>query len=457
MNFKYILVVFFVLSTLSRKQTYAQDSTPFADQNVDDLGDVSDGFQEAFFEALKQKGIENYDRAVEQLNKCIKLDISSAHPILYFERGKNQLLLKEYDLAEADFLKTLELKPNQEPVLALLYDLYYEKRDTEKAETTLKQLIPFDSQYKEDLARLYTSERRYEEALALLDELDEEKGKDAFRDGLRKRIDKFTGKLSRPTVAIENNLDKNASENDYLKLIYLYSEEGNTEKAYEIAQKLEKVNPQADAVQLALYKIELGKGNTVQAIDAMTKVLASRKINAKAKHRVLNDFMLFVNENPSYQPQLESAIASFDKQVADANIYEKLSEYYIKKGQVSKALPYLQKAYAKNPNDINLLKSLLDVELQEGLNDAVITKASEALELYPSQASLYLSLGTAYNNIGKSKEAIDQLEIGVDYVLDDPKMEIAFYEQLAKSYTNTGDAVKAQRYKTQFEKLKAGM
>jgi hypothetical protein len=34
---------------LSRKHIYAQDPTPFADQNVDDLGDVSDDFQETFF------------------------------------------------------------------------------------------------------------------------------------------------------------------------------------------------------------------------------------------------------------------------------------------------------------------------------------------------------------------------------------------------------------------------
>ena len=29
----------------------------------DDLGNVEDKFQESFFEALKQAGIENYDRA----------------------------------------------------------------------------------------------------------------------------------------------------------------------------------------------------------------------------------------------------------------------------------------------------------------------------------------------------------------------------------------------------------
>lgn len=33
----------------------------------------SDEFQEYFFEALKQKGIENYDKAINLLIKCKKL------------------------------------------------------------------------------------------------------------------------------------------------------------------------------------------------------------------------------------------------------------------------------------------------------------------------------------------------------------------------------------------------
>ena len=53
----------------------------------DDLGDVSDEFQNTFFEALKQKGIENYDKAIDLLEKC-----NSQHPdnaAINFELGKN--------------------------------------------------------------------------------------------------------------------------------------------------------------------------------------------------------------------------------------------------------------------------------------------------------------------------------------------------------------------------------
>lgn len=444
-----------MLSMLSRKHIYAQDSTPFADQNVDDLGNVSDEFQEAFFEALKQKGIENYDRAIEQLNTCIKLDITSSQPILYFERGKNHLLLKDYDLAEADFLKTLELKPNQEPVLNLLYDLYYQNRDYEKAETTIKQLIPFDSQYKEDLARLYSARRQYDEALTLIDELDAEKGKDRFRDSLKKRIYRLSGKKDVDQEALNKDLEENAkSEKDYLQLIYLYSDQGNTEKAYEIALKLQKLNPEADAVQLALYKIDLEKGNTEKAISAMSKVLGSQKISAKAKHRVLNDFLLFVNDNPTYAPQLETAISTFDTQVADSKIYQNIGEYYSKKGKKDQALPYLIKAVEKDQNNVELLKNVVTLELENGDYASVSKRAEAALELYPSQPIFYYVSGVALQQQEKLQEALNQLEIGVDYILDDTKLEANFYAQLGEIYAKLGNTQKAQHYTTQASKLR---
>ena len=56
----YILVLIFGLCLIPRVN-YAQ--VDFNKKPDDDLGDAADAYQELFFEALKQKGIENYDRA----------------------------------------------------------------------------------------------------------------------------------------------------------------------------------------------------------------------------------------------------------------------------------------------------------------------------------------------------------------------------------------------------------
>lgn len=438
---------------LSRKHTYAQDNTPFADINVDDLGEVSDDFQEAFFEALKQKGIENYDRAISSLDQCIA--INDGFPILYFEKGKNHMALKNTQEAEHNFLKSLERKPNQEPVLELLYEIYYVNRKYDKAEGVIQQLISFDTQYKEDLARLYNTTNRYEEALTLIDELDIEKGKDTYRDNLRKQIYKRSGRKALNKKALNKELEQTAqSEQDFLKLIYLYSEQGATEKAYETALKLQEINPKSDAVQLALYKIDLSKGNIDKAIRAMTKVLNSDKISSQAKHRVLNDFLLFVNDNPSYEAQLEVAITTFDTQVSESKVYENIGAYYSKKGAQEKALPYLIKALKNDQDNIQLLNQILEIEIGQGKFVEASDRAKNALDLYPSQPSLYYAYGVALKEQGQLEEASIQLETGVDYIIDNAKLEINFYEQLGDTYIKLGDTKKSRRYIEQARKLR---
>lgn len=426
---------------------YAQEPinlTPFADENVDDLGDVSDSFQETFFEALKQKGIQNYDRAIKALDRCISIEPELA--ILYFERGKNYVFTKSYDTAIIDFNKSLELKPDDKNVLKVLYDVYHKQRDYDAAERTAKKLITYDTQYKEDLARIYMEVNRYDEALDLIKELDEEKGSDIYRNQLKNRLYILSGNTNRQVKEIEENIASNPkSPAEYLKLILLYSEQGDLKKAYETALELQKESPDADEVQLALYKFYLNDGKTEEAVTAMQKVLNSKKIKTNAKHNVLNDFLIFVNENPQYEEQLESAIAVFDTQVADANIYQEISRYYIKKGNKEKALPYIEKALKSDPEDLELIKNTTLLQLDARAYQAAEKTAFEALDLYPSQPLLYLVYGVSLNKQSKFRAAIDQLELGVDYIIDDSKMEADFYKQLGDAFTGTGDAAKAKK------------
>ena len=43
-----------------------------AQAEPEDIASNEDKFQDSFYEALRQKGIENYDKAIEALEKCQK-------------------------------------------------------------------------------------------------------------------------------------------------------------------------------------------------------------------------------------------------------------------------------------------------------------------------------------------------------------------------------------------------
>ncbi|WGK65769.1 tetratricopeptide repeat protein [Croceiramulus getboli] len=424
----------------------AQEISPFADVNVDDLGNVSDEFQENFFEALKQKGIENYDRALIALDACIA--IAPQRAVLYFEKGKNHLALKQYPAAARAFQKTLDLDGAREDVFELLYEVYYAQQDTEQAEAVLLKLIGYDDIWKEHLVRLYTATGRYEEGLALLDELERDWGKDAYRNSLRQEIyDRSTDKSAQINRLTEQISTNPKNEEEYLKLIYLYTEQGAVQKAFDTAQELLKVNPESKVVHLALYKFYLEDGNTDDAVASMQEVLKSDKITAQVKHKVLNDFLLFVNENPDYEPELEEAVKLFAEEEVEIDIYQSLAAYYKNRGDTEQALNYYQLALLRAPDNLVLIKETLALQMELGHFEQAIEGSKNALELYPAQPMLYLIYGNASLETNQSDQAVESLLYGLDYVFDNPSLESAFYKALERSYGASGQQDKAEEYR----------
>ena len=234
----------------------------------DDLGNIEDKYQEYFFEALKQKGIENYDRSVQALLKCIKLDDSKS--VVYYELGKNYMKLKNFGAAETVLKKAISMEQDNEWYLDELYGVYVELNDFDKALKTVKQLVKYHPDYKEDLANLYFRNKKFKAALKILDELDSKFGVSQARDYLRNEIYNATGadddRIENLLQRIKINPD---NELNYLNLIYRYSEQGDKDKAFETARRLLNEKPESQLVHLALYKFYLTDNQAEEAISSM--------------------------------------------------------------------------------------------------------------------------------------------------------------------------------------------
>jgi len=61
---KYIVLFAFLLFSFGNQL--------FAQENSDDITLVDNQIEDNFYEALKQRGIENYDKAIVSVQKCIE-------------------------------------------------------------------------------------------------------------------------------------------------------------------------------------------------------------------------------------------------------------------------------------------------------------------------------------------------------------------------------------------------
>lgn len=450
----FLFAIFFFGTILFPKETIAQEIN---EPPTDDLGNVSDDFQENFFEALKQKGIENYELAIEALRKAEKAagDNPENLSVVYFEMGKNQVHLKQYAEAEENFKKVLQKEGDRVVVIEALYDLYYQKNDYAAAIPIVQQLIPFDDDYKEDLANLYAKTQQFDKSLALLDELDEIWGESDIRDALRSQIYRATGNASGAIEQLEERIDSNPkSEKEYLNLIYLYSDQGNAEKAFETAKTLLENNPNSELVHLALYKFYLDKGNSQQAMASMKKVFSSTQIDNESKHRVLADFIQFVNAHPEFEKELETVVEGFSEE-NNSKVYELLGNYYVEKNRKDEALKYYEKGIVNDSDNFNLIKNTLLLQIDFKKFDAAAKLSSEALGIFPAQPLLYLLNGVSNIGLQKPDVAIENLEMGLDFLLDDPNMERDFYEQLSLAFSQKGDQKTAADFAKKASEIKA--
>ena len=425
---------------------WAQD--PLSDINTDDLGNVSDEFQETFFEALKQKGIENYELALSALNKAEKLAGSDSErkAVVQFEKAKNLRHLERFEEAEENLLSVIQEIGEKMDVMEELYNLYYDQKDFESAIPLVLKLSKRDDDYKEDLANLYFHTRRYDEALELLDELDLSWGESAYRDSLRRRIYSLTGNSEGAIKNLESKIDSNPrNEQDYLNLIYLYSQEGDSEKAFEMARELLEQIPNSKKVHLALYKFYLENDQVEKALESIKIVFKSEEITKESKFKMLGDYLSYVDEHPDLDASINEVVG-YLAESNDGALYEKIGNYFLSRKNSDMALQFYEKGVQLDSNNFSLLKNtlLLQIDLKKYQKAADLSE--KALAFFPAQPLLYLLNGVAQNNLSAPKKALESLEMGLDFLIDDPKMEKDFYRQLSISYQKIGNTAMSDKF-----------
>lgn len=435
------LRLFFVVFLLGIAILFAQEEPP-----TDDLGTVSDAFQEHFFEAIKQKAIENYELALVSLQKARDASNQQQKAVVYFEMGKNLTALKRYREAEDQFNRVLQLKGEKLDVLEALYDVYYEQKDYRSALPLVEKLSSIDQDYKEDLANLYAITGAYQKALSLLDELDDAWGESPERNKLRRRIYAETGDARGAIGNLIRRIEENpGSEQDYLNLIFLYSEQGDKEKAFTTAKELLAKQPGSQMVHLALYKFYLDEGEIQMAVASIRIVLGSPEIDKEQKFRVLDDFISTAVRQPEYESVLKEILEGFGDQDG-GQVNEKLGHYFLAKGDRKKAYEYFSKGLRQEPSNFDLIRNclLLQVDLEAFVDAESLSK--EAMANFPAQPFLYLVNGLASNALGRHEQAIESLEIGLDFLFDNPGMQKDFYLQLSMAYKATGANSRAEAY-----------
>jgi tetratricopeptide (TPR) repeat protein len=437
------LLVFFLLGFGSRS---------LAQQNPEDIALEENKTEEYFFEALTQRGIENYDKAIIALQKALEKEPKNA--AFLFELGKNQLDVKNYIAAEMAFKNAIEIDAKQRWYWNGLYDIYYQTKAFDKAIGVVQKLVEFDPNMREDLVSLYMTTDQKEKALALLKEMEATAHLTKTMEFYKLKLERSTEFAAPKKETLELGIKEHPKyEQNYIDLINLYLSFNQEDKAFEVARALEKEIPSSEWAAVSLVKFYLNANDGTKASQAMFTVLQSTKMDFKIKHRVFNEFLIFTVNNPVYFKEVDAAIPYFDSDTS-LSVASEVAKFFWKKKDLDKAAYYFEKAIQQKPDAVESINYYLEVLQQKQDFQRLVRKAIEFSELFPTQSNYYYYAGWGCNQVKNYQKAKEYLENGLDFVVDDQPLEVLFYEQLIISCENLKDITGKQRYSSKLKQIK---
>ncbi len=201
--------------------SYPQEETESAELTLEVY---TDAFQECFFEALKQKGIENYDKAINLLLQCRKL--TATKEVVDHELAKAYKENRQYVDALDYAVRAINSQPENPWVLSTLMDILAgQGRPLE----SLGADIPVDnSTFRKNLALSYFQRKDYINAQKALKGLK----KDVFTEQLERKI---SDSLARQNTSLSQNEVKEEQENP-LEILREELESLVTSEQYEILE-----------------------------------------------------------------------------------------------------------------------------------------------------------------------------------------------------------------------------
>ena len=420
----------------------------FGQVNPEDVATVDNEFENNFYEALKQKAIENYDKAIISLEKCLQTEPNN--PEVHFQLGVNYLALKSYTDAETSFQKAVDLEPKQRWYWNGLYDVYYQTRNFNKSIIIVEKLVTFDANMKEDLVSLYMNTQQFDKAKIVIDDIESKgtltKAMETYQMQIQSMSNGVKPKVYDLQAAIKSNPK---AEQNYIDLIYQYSAENQEKKAFETALLLEKEIPNSDLAHVSLVKFHINANDIPKATESYKRVVKSSKIDFKIKQRVLNEYLIFATKNTQLLTEIDNTLTYFDNNVG-MDVNKELGKFFYNKNNFELAQKYMEKSNANDIEAIDLLLNIYDFNKQY---EKMAKKSEEYIDLFPTKANLYYYAGKGNNNLKNFKKAKDFLEMGIDYVIDNPNLEVGFCKQFIFCADGLSDIKMKQTYQKRLDTI----
>ena len=379
-------------------------------------------FEKSFFEASKQKVLNNSEKAHELYSHSLTLN-PECHATMY-ELAKINYQLDRYSEALVFAEKSVRTSPSYNHWYYGILAQYYNKFGKyQKSAEVYIQMIENEPDVKENYTE---SANQYYNANQLLKSVE-----------VLKRMQSHFG-IERVSSTRLNFIYSALGENDKAllemkKLVVAYPDDvqfkgylsetyvkvGKKEKAVALLEQIVEEDPSVGKAHYALYSIKRDGGQDKEAMSHLKEALKYDDLSLLKKMQAVSEFLNDFKEDSSLKADL------FDFSEILASTYPNFIEPYIFKsdiygtmGQYDSARYYTRKALGIDPSEFQLWSTLLGANALLNDVDQQIEDTEEALMLFPNVIAFYVSLSYAHIEKGDYTEGLKIADEGLFVAVD---------------------------------------
>ena len=394
------------------------------------------------FGALKAKSLENFEEALKQFQKCIKLNDKQAVP--FYESAlinKNQGNL---ELAEEQIKIATTLEENNRWYQLAYAEILFSNQDFKSAAVQYKKLLlsePGNEDIYYMLADTYIYNNDFLKAIAVYDDLEENKGVNKMISMQKHKLYMELQKKKNAIKELVNLLAKFPNDIEALEIlseVYLLNDE--KDKAFEIFKKLAIIAPNNGRIHLTLADYYREQGDNMKSFEELKLAFKSTKLGVDIKVRILVSYFQLLAVNDIMREQAYAlAKLLIEAHPVEVKPHAVYADILYTDNRFEEAKEQYLVVLEKDKTKSQVWSQVLFIQAEQNDFEGMLKTSDEALTYFSTDPLFYYFNGVSNKRFKHYPEAISALEMGIEFIIDNDMLLLEFYSSLADLYHATGD------------------
>ena len=412
-------------------------------------------FEYLYIDGLKQKTVGNINIAQQSFIACLEIDPNSA--AARYELANIYASKGDLNGALSLVNQAIEINPENKWYKLFAAQVYQQSKDYQKASDIYKSLIQqfpdnIDFYYMDAL--LLTSAQNYEGALEAYNKLEAQTEYNEQIALARQQLYREAGKNKEAYKEIENLIATYPEVPEYYGVLAdMYKDDGNMEMALKNYNIVLEKDPNNGFVHFSLANYYAENNQLDKAFEHTKIGFENPEIEMDTKIQMYLMHASVSDSSHLSKEQLEELInILIEVHPNDARSYGIAADFMMNNDRVVEARKYMHLSLENNPDNYRTWEQLVFIDNQLQDWEGMQKDSKQAIELFPNQPLIYVLNAVANIQLENYQETLDLLNTGLQYVIDNPKMEAQFFLYIAEASYNLNLKDSAYQY---FEKVLA--